>query len=249
MFKGRNLFQRIVRKLQFAKTIRMRNQRPIISFTFDDFPHSAVINGANILERCGAHGTFYVAGSYCGRVVDGVAQYCAEDIQTLSGAGHEIGCHTFHHRRVSALTTSVLIDETKLNAAFIAQLLPGVVMRTFAYPYGDVSFGATLELQRIFVGCRSSQFGINKGTADLGRLRAIRLYNRTINFDDIFDLIQKAKALNSWLIFYTHDVDDVPSKFGCTPALFDHAVKTAVSSGAEILPVSEAIRVISHGST
>jgi len=248
MLKGREVLHRVVRNLQFPKTVRMRNQRPIISFTFDDFPHSAVVNGASILDRYRKRGTFFVAGSYCGRVVDGVVQYCAEDLPRLFSAGHEIGCHTFYHRRVSTLTTGMLVEEADLNAAFVAHHLPNVVMRTFAYPYGDVSVGATLKLERIFAGCRSTQYGINKGAADLGRLRAARLYSGVINFDDIVRLIQKALAPNSWLIFYTHDVDDVPSKFGCTPALLEHAVETAVSLGVEILPVSDAIGVICHGS-
>jgi peptidoglycan/xylan/chitin deacetylase (PgdA/CDA1 family) len=45
----------------------MRNRRAIVSFTFDDFPSSAVSNGARLLEDHGARGTFYLTGSYCGR--------------------------------------------------------------------------------------------------------------------------------------------------------------------------------------
>jgi hypothetical protein len=37
------------------------------------------------------------------------------------------------------MTTSMLIEDTTLNATFIARHLPNVVMRTFAYPFGDVS--------------------------------------------------------------------------------------------------------------
>jgi hypothetical protein len=54
----------------------------------------------------------------------------------------------------------------------------------------------------------------------------------------------KVALPNSWLIFYTHDVSEEPSKFGCTPGLFEYAVMTAVSVGVQILPVSDAIRVI-----
>ena len=242
----RNLLDRVFRKLHPVATTRMHNKRPIISFTFDDFPHSAAANGAHILERYRVRGTFYVAGSYCGRVVDGVPQYYPEDLKTLSLAGHEIGCHTFNHPRVSTLTTKRLVEEIELNAAFIAHHLPTVVMRTFAYPFGDVSFNAAHELQRVFAGCRGIQSGLNSKTVDLGRLRATQLYNRTIDSENISNLIQKAQAPRSWLIFYTHDVDDVPSQFGCTPALLEHAVKTAASSGAKILSVTDAITALCH---
>jgi peptidoglycan/xylan/chitin deacetylase (PgdA/CDA1 family) len=240
--RGCELSRRL--RLLFSKTARMRNKRPIISFTFDDFPHSAVLNGAMILEKYGACGTFYVTGSYCGQVVDGVVQYHAEDLSALVGAGHEIGCHTFHHQRVSLLTANRLNEDISFNKAFVARHLPNVVMRTFAYPFGDMSFLATLKLQRMFSACRSTQYGLNTGAADLGRLRAVRLYDRVINVDEVSALIQQAVATNAWLIFYTHDVDVAPSQFGCTLNLFERAVKVAVSSGAEVLPMEAATRKI-----
>jgi hypothetical protein len=101
-----------------------------------------------------------------------------------------------------------------------------------------------LKSQRIFDGCRSSETGLNLVTAELGRLRAIRLYNSTIEFAKIRDLIRQATRANAWLIFYTHDVDEAPSRFGCTPALFEDTVNAAVSSDAELLPVSEGMRKI-----
>jgi peptidoglycan/xylan/chitin deacetylase (PgdA/CDA1 family) len=115
MLRSRELLRRVAYK-SVAKTIRMRNQRPVVSFTFDDFPRSAALNGARILERHGARGTFYVAGSYCGKVVDGVVQYCAEDLSALSHGGHEIGCHTFNHRRVSSLAANALVEEFDLKS-------------------------------------------------------------------------------------------------------------------------------------
>jgi peptidoglycan/xylan/chitin deacetylase (PgdA/CDA1 family) len=237
------LIRRISRSMSLGKTMAMRNQRPIVSFTFDDFPHSAVSNGARILEKYGARGTFYAAGSYCGQVIDGIVQYSAGDLLALLEAGHEIGCHTFNHRRVSTLTKGKLVEEIRLNRSFIAEHIPNLELRTFAYPFGDASIGATFKLERMFSGCRSTTFGINSGTADIGRLYAVRLYNGAINEKDIARLIADAALQKSWLIFYTHDVEDEPSKFGCSPALMEYAVRAAASSDVAILPVVEALEV------
>src|ERR1700729_1099960 len=49
-----------------TKRARMRNERPLVSFTFDDIPETAFTHGARILEDRGARGTFYVAGGLCG---------------------------------------------------------------------------------------------------------------------------------------------------------------------------------------
>ena len=48
----------------------LRNRTPMVSFTFDDLPKSAVTTGAEMLEAHGARGTFYVSGSLVG--ADGI---------------------------------------------------------------------------------------------------------------------------------------------------------------------------------
>ena len=44
----------------------MYNTGPLVSFTFDDVPDSAFVNGAAVLERRGLRGTFYIASGICG---------------------------------------------------------------------------------------------------------------------------------------------------------------------------------------
>jgi peptidoglycan/xylan/chitin deacetylase (PgdA/CDA1 family) len=234
--------RRSVRSVLFARTAAMRNRCAIVSFTFDDFPRSAVTNGARLLEDHGTRGTFYLTGSYCGSVIADVPYYGAEDLAALAGAGHEIGCHTFTHPRVSALSATALNAEIELNAAFLARHLPGVALRTFAYPFGDASFAATMRLQSRFKACRSIEPGLNVGSADLGRLRAVRLYDRLIAPENVSELIKEAVAKNAWLIFYTHDVTQRPSNFGCTPSLLEHAIKSSITAGTEIWPVAGAIK-------
>jgi peptidoglycan/xylan/chitin deacetylase (PgdA/CDA1 family) len=246
VLKSRELLRRLVARA-VAKTAATSNRRAIISFTFDDFPRSAVSNGARILESHGARGTFYAAGAYCGETVDGIVQYSKEDLSAVVRARHEIGCHTFHHRRVSTLTAKELQSEIDLNCEFFASCSPHTKMRTFAYPYGDLSLRGTIKLQGMFDTCRSTETGLNVGKVDLGRLRAIRLYSSRIDAGGVRELIREAVARKAWLIFYTHDVDPAPSEFGCTPELFEEAVKLASSVDAEVLPVSEAMTKVCRG--
>jgi peptidoglycan/xylan/chitin deacetylase (PgdA/CDA1 family) len=236
--------RRRFRTMAFARTVPMRNRSAIVSFTFDDFPKSAVSNGARLLEDFGVRGTFYATGSYCGRVVDDIPQYGVEDLAALARAGHEIGCHTFTHVRVSTLSRASLNREIDLNAAFLAGQLSQIDLRSFAYPFGDLSFAATMQLQSRFTACRSSQPGLNIGVADLGRLQSVRLYDRLIGRQDIFKLIRQAATNNAWLIFYTHDVSDRPSNFGCTPGLLKHAVEAASEAHLGILTIDNAVKAI-----
>jgi hypothetical protein len=55
------------------------------------------------------------------------------------------------------------------------------------------------------------------------------------------DLLEQNAARKSWLIFYTHDVQETPSPWGCTPVLFERIVKAALDSGARILTVGEMV--------
>lgn len=243
MLRGWNLRRRA--DTLFARKTNIRSEFPIVSFSFDDFPHSAVSNGARILEKYGARGTFYACGSFCGRTVEGVVQYTAEDLSALHGAGHEIGCHTFNHSRVSQLTKSELFNEVALNASFIEGRLPGATLRTFAYPSGDVSFMASRRLERMFSACRSTASGLNRDVANLGRLSAVRLYSGLLDHEGVSQLIKEAVGQNAWLIFYTHDVDENPSQYGCAPKLFEQAVQAAVSAGVRVKPIADAVSMVS----
>ncbi|MGZ6012840.1 MAG: hypothetical protein ACXWK0_13450, partial [Caulobacteraceae bacterium] len=48
---------------------------PVVSFTFDDFPRSALTEGGGVLRERGWAGTYYAAGGFCGRRVEGLDYY------------------------------------------------------------------------------------------------------------------------------------------------------------------------------
>jgi len=233
-----------------VKTLPMRNKRPIVSFTFDDFPQSAARCAGPILERHGMRGTFYAAGGLCGQTIDGIAYYDSADLAALSAAGHEIACHTFAHVRVSSLGAAALAEDIERNAACLrGQGVP--VLENFSYPFGAVSPAAKLALQRRFHSCRGIKPGINAGTADLGLLRATSLYGNAVD-PRIVDLIGRAVASNGWLIVYTHDVSERPSPYGCTPEVFAELVDrvagmtadAAAGAGLAVLTVRAALAAI-----
>jgi peptidoglycan/xylan/chitin deacetylase (PgdA/CDA1 family) len=232
---------RLSARLARTRTVRMVNERPIVSFTFDDFPKSAVRNGAAILERRGVAGTYYLSRSFSGAIFDGIEYYDLADLQRLIDNGHEIGCHTASHLHVPQVARSRLVEDLDANAKFLRGHFGGLRMTTFAFPFGDLDLRTKLLLQRRFVACRSTLPGANRGVADLGALRAERLYTRLASADAVQSLIERSAQPRSWLILYTHDVDDDPSPHGCTPALLEAAVEGALSAGCELLPVRDAL--------
>ena len=72
------------------------------------------------------------------------------------------------------LATSELAGDLDRNRAALEAICAGNVVRNFAFPYGDISFGAKRYLERRFDTCRSVRLGLNVGSIDLGALRSWR---------------------------------------------------------------------------
>jgi hypothetical protein len=53
---------------------------------------------------------------------------------------------------------------------------------------------------------------------------------------------EEAIEKNGWLIFYSHDVEAVPSPYGCSPALLRHALETASRGKVPVLSIAAALR-------
>jgi peptidoglycan/xylan/chitin deacetylase (PgdA/CDA1 family) len=224
-----------------VEPFRMLNDTPMVSFTFDDIPKSAAVTGARMLEDCGARGTFYVSGGLVGTASPDWAGADAGDIIELHHNGHEIGCHTFSHQRACDLDAESLAAEIARNRRYLRALDPSIVVENFAYPYGYGSFGRKGQLKQAFQSCRSIVPGINSDTVDLQFLRAMPLIECHIGFDEIDRAFDEAQTYNGWLIFYTHDVADGPSAYGCSPALIGHALKAASRRNIPILNMAEAL--------
>jgi len=221
---------------------RLRNTTPMVSFTFDDLPKSAVTTGADLLETHGARGTFYVSGGMVGLSTPDWAAGDADDVLALHRRGHEIGCHTFTHQRTCDLDETSLAAEIARNRGYFRTLDSTIAPATFAYPFGYGSFARKQQLKDLFQTCRSIVPGINTGSVDLQFLRAMPLIERQMDRDGIERAFDEALATNGWLIFYGHDVAEKPSPYGCSPVLVDHALQAAARRRIPALTMAEAQR-------
>lgn len=228
-----------------GKPLVLRDAPPLVSFTFDDVPASACEYGAAILERHGARGTFYVAGSGCGMIgLGGVQGASIEQLRKIWRGGHEIGCHTYSHLPVPHLNRAELGAEIDRNRSALKQIERGIDVRNFAYPYGDFSLGAKRYLQARFDSCRSVHAAINGAVADLGALHAWPLHSHDLDREKVAALTAEAKRRRGWLIFCTHDVAERPSRYGVTLDLLEWAVGTAKRLGCVVVTVAGGLEVL-----
>jgi hypothetical protein len=141
----------------------------------------------------------------------------------------------------------MLLNEINNNAAFFKKELPGVRLCNFAYPFGEVSPFPKLSLQHRFASCRGTRLGLNVGVVDLGLLRAVPLCEQQTDVTAIFRLIEEAVTRKAWLIFYTHDVDPHPMRWGCSPDYFEKVVKMAAASDVRVLTIRDSIDELQIG--
>lgn len=236
----------LTRRVRF-KTARSHLSAPVASFTFDDFPRSAWTTGGPILARYGARATYYVAGRFCDAQEDGLTYYGRDDLRALHAAGHELGCHTFSHRRSPKVGSAELHADLDRNADFVREVLGDVRMTTFAYPYGEASPRTKALAGGRFAASRGIKAGVNGRTLDLGQLKAVPLESRSWNAPWIEREVAAAKADGGWLIFFSHDVSDSPSPYGATPAMLEHALAEVARAGIETLPVKHAFAKATFG--
>lgn len=219
-----------------------RQTRPRLSISFDDAPTTACTIGAEILQAHGGKATYYISAGLLG--LDGHMGPYAQwsDVERLHAQGHEIGCHTYDHTDLgqadAALALSAVADN---KAAFDAHGLPAPT--TFAYPYGDVSFGPKAVLASRFALLRALHYGLIERGADLNQAPSVGLEGPQGEATARLWL-QKAAERRSWLILNTHDVQDQPSPWGCTPQTLRRIMQEAVAMGFDIVTVAQGARQV-----
>ncbi len=216
---------------------------PVVSFCFDDFPHTAYSAGGGVLKSLGARGTYYASFGLVNTTNELGPQFTEDDLESLLSDGHELGSHTFSHwsaRRVS-------VDDFERNVLqgrdAARQMTGSDEVDNFAYPYGHVTLASKKRLTAELSSCRGIYPGINgPEEVDLNLLRANSLYGDIDQLARAESLLSENVRRSGWLIFYTHDVQRTPSPFGCTPSLLDNVVALSLEKGSQILTVGQVVR-------
>lgn len=240
---AKGLSARVARRLtRYAarRPLNILTERPLISFSFDDCPQSAMLNALPALEKRGWRGTIYAAMGLC-ETTNHLGLHLSEaELKAISEAGHEIGNHTFSHCDANAVSTEeFLMDIAKTTERFAALNIPAA--KTFAYPYGEVKTATKKALSKEYELLRSIHDIGNNTHIDLNQAASQRLYSGQ-SFKKCLNLISSLKDTPRWITFFTHDVRDKPSEFGCTPAEFEQILEAAYAVNAEVLPIADALK-------
>src|SRR5256885_10495770 len=127
-------YQRYTATRLFMNRFSIDSAEPVVSFTFDDFPTSALRAGGAILEQFGVRGTYYASFGLVGTTGPTGRIFAIADVKPLLERGHEIGCHTFNHCHSWDTSRKLYEDSIVANQAALDRIAPGVRLRTFSYP-------------------------------------------------------------------------------------------------------------------
>jgi peptidoglycan/xylan/chitin deacetylase (PgdA/CDA1 family) len=228
----------------FRRPLVVRTKRPLISFSFDDFPRSAFFAGGTILQNAGVRGTYYVSLGLMGKQEPTGTICLPEDLKLLRERGHELGCHTFDHCDSWNTETSTFLKSVNRNRQALVDLFPGSQFKSFSYPINPPRIRTKGKMAKQFVCSRGGGQRHNVGTTDSNYLAAYFLEKSRGNLALVKEAIDLNHQSGGWLIFATHDIDSNPTPYGCTPEFFSEVVEYSLRSGALVVPVIEAFEML-----
>lgn len=238
----------------YAKRVNIRLNEAIFSFTFDDVPVSAVRIGGELLSKYGYRATYYFAMGMAtpqeNRDSDSAdfkrgerIYFCGPDeIALTQHLGHDVGCHSFSHKRQSKISSSDIQSDYSKNRTSLENIISRPVLHC-SYPYGDVNMRAKRHLREDYLSIRSTSGGINVGNVDLSYLKAFQIYSNKFDRDRLLSIIDATIECKGWTIFYTHEVCSNPNQWGTTAADFEWLLEQLKLRSASVLPVSAVVNL------
>lgn len=224
--------------------LKIKLDRPIVTFSFDDFPKSALELGASRLNARGWRGTFFVSGGLASINNHHGELFDPEDLLQLQADGHEVACHGYSHLDASRLTAEAVASDAARNRAFLKEAGLNRAPSSYAFAYGEATPQAKKRLLETYSSLRGVRPGINRGNADRGLLKAMPLDGGEAGLKRAVDAVRDVARNPGWLIFYGHDIRRSPSEWGCTPEFYDIVLHAVEQSGAQVRTQSEALKAI-----
>lgn len=184
---------------------RVRNSGKKIAITFDDGPHASnTMKLLNILSAGGAKASFFASGSE--------AERHPELIKEISSRGHEIGNHSYLHRRISDIGMGDYTSSIDKTSALIGYA------PLFRPPYGEIS----LPLIKFILGSKLKYAGWTVDSRDS--------YNK--NKEKLAMSMRNRKIASGDIILFHEDYDTTVSAM---PDIIDDLK----SRGFKLVTVSE----------
>jgi peptidoglycan/xylan/chitin deacetylase (PgdA/CDA1 family) len=224
--------QRQATRLRRGARALVQPDRPVVCFTFDDFPKAA-LNGADIIEKRGGKAGFYACTSWMGKRSPITGEmFDAATLADLRVRGHEVGAHTHSHLDCSKTELEKIQRDVGANLVALSDAGYMANVSAFAWPFGETTYEAKRWAGEVFATARGTRAGINRGDCDRSQLRAIELGASAAHRHRAVAALKKCVETKGWLFFFAHDVSNSPSPQGAPSKLVEELAKRAADMGA-----------------
>jgi peptidoglycan/xylan/chitin deacetylase (PgdA/CDA1 family) len=219
---------------------------PLISFSFDDAPDSAFVTGKSTLQKYGYQGTYYISLGLKQEGNPHQSYFDTTHLKKVVSDGGDLACHTYNHIHLYTSEKNKILLDLDQNQKKVREFVPGYTFSNFSYPYGEQTISAKMVIRKKFRSARSVKAGINNNPIDLNNLKALQL-EKNLPVENVYALIDQAVAENGWLIFYTHDIQENCSPWGCTPQYFEKVVKYCFEKKLNVQTIEKGLDKLNSG--
>lgn len=224
--------QRRVTQWRRACQAIVKPDRPVVTFTFDDFPKSA-LNGADVVEKHGGRAGFYACTSFLGQRSPVMGEmFDTATLAELRERRHEVGAHSHTHLDCARDPLVKIERDIGKNLVALSEAGHDEHVSAFAFPYGETSYSAKRWVGDVFATGRGVLAGVNAGECDRSQLRAVELGASEMHRRRALAALKLCAAQKGWLFFFTHDVGANPTDYGAPTELIDELALRAVEMGA-----------------
>ena len=224
--------QRRVTQWRKACVAQVVPDRPVVSFTFDDFPKSA-LNGADVIEKHGGRAGFYACTSFLGQRSPVLGEmFDADTLAELRTRGHEVGAHSHTHLDCAKTRLEQVERDIGENLVALAEAGHHETVSAFAFPYGETTYLAKRWVGDVFATGRGILPGFNLGETDRSQMRAVELGASDAHRRRAIAMLEACLRRKAWLFFFTHDVGASPTTYGAPLDLIEELAARAADGGA-----------------
>lgn len=216
--------------------------KPSVLLTFDDAFIEQWLAVMPIFERYNAKATFFVTG------FDKLSKEQIASLKKIKAAGHTIGCHSLRHKKAVDYSKEFSLEQywkDDVEPAIKLMTESGFEPSCFAYPSSQNNADTDKLLLRYFSHLRS---GVRYSEAEAifvptgeiinkGCLYGTSMdsSNKSLKIEDIFALMDRAKAEDKCIVFYGHNIADGTTRLYTAPERLEQVLKYGREIGIEFI--------------
>lgn len=228
-----------------------RAQKAGIVLTFDDLLVSSWYKmHTDLFVAEGIKATFFLSRVYF--LSEGSSS--VDKLHEMIDYGHEMGCHTMHHKKLSDYLKEKTIDqyiEEEIEPSIDKAASLGISFNSFAYPFGNGNSEVDKRLFEYFDIIRYTGGILDKDNTRpyfIDRCRNILMSGAIddpydVDKDDITASLERAKEYDSIVIILAHEPTEEPpgsQSYFVTYDLLKHLIDEAKRLGMPFYTISEA---------